>query len=165
MKTIKNAAVIFAFVLILLSCADNEKVIGLKENIHHDDFEYSVQKVEKTEWIENLKAKGMFYLVTFRLENRAKRVEHKWDNNTAYIIDENGNKFENMYEMQLNLKRTIDFGLKEHYITAAGQSEETILVFDIPNNVRNPYLKVSGDFFMGDLFDGNQFKNTKIKLF
>ena len=107
----------------------------------------------------------MFYIVTFRVENNAKRVDHKWDNNTAFIIDTNGNVYKNSYEMQVNLKVLRDFQLKEKYITPAGKYEETLLVFDIPNEVKEPYLKVNGDFLMGDLFDGFQFKNTKIKLY
>ena len=165
LETIKTAAIYIIFVLLLLSCSDKEIIIGLKEKIHHDDFDYSVQYAEKTEFIGNVRSKGMFYIVTFRVENNAKRVDHKWDNNTAFIIDTNGNVYKNSYEMQVNLKVLRDFQLKEKYITPAGKYEETLLVFDIPNEVKEPYLKVNGDFLMGDLFDGFQFKNTKIKLY
>ena len=40
-----------------------------------------------------------------------------------------------------------------------------MLVFDVPREVKEPYLKVRGDFLMGDLFDGNQYKRTRVKLF
>lgn len=162
----KLKAVILMFSIVFISsCSNEQKTIGLKQNIHHDDFEYSVQSVEKREWFGSVKAKGMFYLVTFRVENDAKRVEHKWDNNITYLIDENGKEYENSYDQQVNLLRTITYSLKKEYHTAAGKTESTILVFDVPTDVKEPYLKVRGDFLMGDLFDGNQFKNTKIKLF
>ena len=67
--------ILILFTMMLSSCT-NEKTIGIKQNIHHDDFEYSVQNVSKTEMIGSLNAKGMFYIVTFRVENQAKRVEH-----------------------------------------------------------------------------------------
>jgi len=165
MNQIKTAVIYMIFAFILLSCSDKEKIIGLKENIHHDDFEYSVQSVEKTQYIDNIKSKGLFYLVSFRVENQAKRVEHQWDNKIAYVVDENGKRYENTYDLQINLKHTKNFSLKETYITPAGQFESTILVFDIPYDVKEPYLKVNGEFLMGDMFDGYQFKNTKIKLF
>ena len=165
MKTIKTATAYLVFALIFMSCSQKENIIGLKEKIQHDDFEYSVQNVEKTERIGNIESKGMFYLVTFRVENDAKRVEHKWDNNIAYVTDKNETIYKNIYDLQINLKKVRDFSLKERYITYAGQNEETILVFDTPNDVKEPYLKVNGEFLMGDLFDGSQFKNTKVKLF
>ncbi len=160
-----KAIILILSVVLISSCSKEEKTIGLKENIHHDDFEYSVQNVEKRESIGSVKAKGMFYLVTFQVENDAKRVEHKWDNNIAYLVDEAGKEYENSYEQQENLLRTITYSLKKEYHTAAGQTESTILIFDIPAEVKEPYLKVHGEFLMGDMFDGNQFKNTKIKLF
>jgi uncharacterized protein DUF4352 len=151
--------------LILFSCSDKEIIIGLNENIHHDDFEYSVINIEKTGNINNIKSKGQFYLVTFKLENKAKRVEHKWDNSIAYVVNEKGERYENSYDLQIILKQTKDFNLKEKYITPAGKTESTILVFDIPAGTKEPCLKVNGEFLMGDLFDGNKFKNTKVKLY
>jgi len=162
----KIITVVSVFLVVLMtSCSREQKTIGLKENIHHDDFEYSVQSIEKKEWIGSVKARGMFYLVTFRVENDAKRVEHKWDNNIAYLVDEAGKEYENSFDQQENLLRTMAYQLKKEYHTAAGETESTILVFDVPAEVKEPYLKIRGEFLMGDMFDGNQFKNTKIKLF
>src|SRR5450830_1494947 len=116
---LKTVVLLFSIVFIF-SCSNEQKTIGLKQNIHHDDFEYSVQSVEKREWIGSVKAKGMFYLVTFQVENDAKRVEHKWDNNIAYLVDENGMEYENSYDQQMNLLRTISYPLQREYHTAAG---------------------------------------------
>jgi hypothetical protein len=153
--------------VMLFSSCSTEKTIGIKQNIHHDDFEYSVQNVSKTEMIGPLKANGIFYIVTFRVENQAKRVEHQWDNSIAYLTDENGREYENSYELQKKLRfRGINpFNLQEKYNTQAGQTDSTMLVFEVPAEVKEVYLKVRGEFLMGDLFDGSQFKNTKIKLF
>ncbi len=151
--------------IIFISCSSDEKTIGLKQNIHHDDFEYSVQSMERAEYIGSAKANGIFYIVTFQVQNDAKRVDHKWDNKIAYLIDENGKEYENSYDQQMNLKKTKDFILKEKYATPSGETESTILVFDLPKDVKETYLKVRCDFLMGDMFDGNQFKKTKVKLF
>lgn len=151
--------------IIFISCSSDEKTIGLKQNIHHDDFEYSVQNVERAEYIGSAKANGIYYIVTFQVQNDAKRVDHEWNNSIAYLIDGNGKEYENSYEQQKNLKQTKQFTLKEKYVTPSGSTETTILVFDLPKDAKETYLKVRGDFLMGDMFDGNQFKNTKIKLF
>lgn len=163
MKTRLILRVIIA-AFIFSSCSE-EKTIGIKQNIHHDDFEYSVLNVEKMEWIGSRKAEGQFYVITFQVQNDAKRVSHEWGNDIAYLVDENGREYENSYDQQKNLMRTKTFGLKEKYNTAAGQSESTMLVFEVPAGVKEPFLKVRGEFLMGDMFDGNQFKKTKIKLF
>lgn len=163
-----NKIILITFIfsaVIFSSCSSDEKTIGLGQNIHHDDFEYSVLNVEKADQIGSVKSKGTFYIITFRVQNDAKRVEHQWDNNIAYLVDEKGNEYENSSDMQQSLKKTTDFSLKDKYVTPAGQSESAVLVFDVPNGVKEIYLKVRGDFLMGDMFDGNQFKNTKVKLF
>ncbi len=49
-----------------------EKIIGLKSTIHHDDFEYSVQDLQILDKIGNQQARGKFYVLTFQVENRAK---------------------------------------------------------------------------------------------
>ena len=60
--------------VIISSCSTKEKIIGLKQNIHHDDFEYSVQSVDKAEQIGNTRARGMFYIVAFR----SKIARNEW---------------------------------------------------------------------------------------
>jgi hypothetical protein len=151
--------------IIFISCSGREKTIGIGESIRHDDFEYSVSDFEKTEKIGNWKASGIFYIVHFRVQNDAKRVDHGWRNNVAYITDEKENIYENSNELQKQLNSIRQFGYKDSYLTQAGTTESTIMVFDVPNSVKEPFLKVRGDFLIGDLFDGGQFKKTKIKLF
>jgi hypothetical protein len=98
MKTlIKNSfpGIILSIFLILsinsCSSAKKDKVIGLNQNIHHDDFEYAVTSFEKTNMIasgsDTIKASGNFYLVHLRVINKALRVNHQWDNLIGYIVD------------------------------------------------------------------------------
>lgn len=62
--------------LLAASCGRDE-VISIGQSIHHDDFEYSVQSLERKDRIGNLHANGLFYVVTFEVRNGAKQVEHK----------------------------------------------------------------------------------------
>lgn len=161
----KLRLIILSVLVIFAACSSEEKTIGLKDNIRHDDFVYQVDKVEKTTMIEGKKAGGMFYIITFKCRNEAKKVEHKWDNSIAYIIDENGKEYENITELQKLLNTAQPYGYLESYNTKAGASDSTVFVFDVPIEVKQPHLKVRGDFLMGDIFDRSQFKNTKVKLY
>ena len=95
-------------------CSRSDTVIGLNENIHHDDFNYRVTAIEKRKSIvagsSQMIARGTFYIVTFEVENNAKRVGHKWDNRIAYVISEKGDKYENNVAAQqlLNIKEPFE---------------------------------------------------------
>ena len=151
--------------VIFSSCSLNEKMIDLGENIHHDDFEYSVQHVERAEEIGNLQTRGTFLIVTFQVENRAMRVSHHWSNDIAYIVDAGGTEYENSAAAQKEFDRIKPFGYKPEYVTPAGNTETTVLVFDVPKSLTEPYLKVRGYVLMGDVFDLNEYRRTRVKLF
>ena len=157
--------------LISISCASKkpEIVIGLTEGIHHDDFEYSVTNYSDDQKIgvgsDTLMAKRKFYIVTLEVLNEAKRVNHEWDNSIAYVIDEAGNTYENNVENQQLLNRQTPFGWLEKHLTKPQSKDSTRLVFELPLNIKHPYLMVRGETLMGDFFDGEKFKRTKIKLF
>jgi hypothetical protein len=154
-----------------ISChSDKEsKTIGLNQNIHHDDFEYSVTSYTKTPEIisgqDTIKARGIFYLVHFKVTNNALRVGHTWDNSIAYLIDANGDRYQNLPDKQKALNNSLPFGLNEIYNTPHGAADTTILVFELPADVIKPYLKVSGGTLMGDVFDAGRFRRMKVRLF
>ncbi len=165
----KNAVISIALFMVFgYGCSRSDTVIGLNENIHHDDFNYRVTAVEKRKSIVadsvRMLAGGTFYIVTFEVENNAKRVGHKWDNRIAYVISEKGDKYENIAAAQrlLNIKEPFEW--RSTYNTGNGSSEQTKLVFDVPGNPTELYLKVNGETLMGDVFDLNRFKRIKIKL-
>ncbi|MGD0342352.1 MAG: hypothetical protein ABSA76_11680 [Bacteroidales bacterium] len=157
--------------LFLTSCNsnNNNNFIEVGERIHHDDFEYSVTNYTVSRFLKNgtdtLKANGMFYVVTFRVENRAGRVGHNWDNTIGYIIDEKGIKYENLPQVQQFLEKSHSFGYREKYNTPAGSSDSTFLAFDLPFTVTRPFLMVRGETLMGDVFDRGKFRKMMIRLF
>jgi hypothetical protein len=171
MKKVTGCWLLVAGLILITSCSQGKKeyVIGIGERIHHDDFEYSVSDVIISRFLKNgrdtLYAKGMFYMVKFKVENNAKRVNHEWDNTIAYITDERAGTFQNDPAIQKFYEKSKPFGLKEKYITPAGSADSTYIAFDLPFNVTMPYLKVKGDILMGDFFDGALFRRVRIKLF
>jgi hypothetical protein len=149
----------------LSACSGPERVISVRQTIHHDDFEYSVESVETMDRIGDRRPAGRFYVVTFQVENRARAVNHRWGNDIAYLVDERGREYENDVNAQMALAHVDPFARKDSYVTPAGVTERTRLVFDVPRAVHEPYLKVRGFLLMGDVFDGDQFRRTRVKLF
>jgi hypothetical protein len=147
------------------ACAGPERVIRVGERIHHDDFEYSVTRVRTMPSIGGRQASGRYVVVTFRVDNHARRVAHEWSNRTAYVVDGSGREFENNVTAQRALAAQERVDYKETYRTLAGDHESTDLVFDVPSEAKEPMLKVRGDILMGDVFDLDQFARTKIRLF
>ena len=162
--------IIFLFLPAILfwSCA-GERTAALNEKIRHDDFLYSITDVTKGSLIREgsdiFKAKGNFYIVRLKVTNEAKRVEHEWNNTAIYIVDANGKEYENDVEAQKVYYKSNMMGYKDEYVIPAGSSGETTFIFDLPVDIKEPYVKFRGEFLMGDLFDRGKFTKTKIKLF
>jgi hypothetical protein len=150
--------------LLAASCGRDE-VISIGQRIHHDDFEYSVQSLDRKDRIGNLHANGLFYVVTFEVRNGAKRVEHKWSNDIAYVVDRQGRQYDVDTPAQRALAAARSFEYKDHYVTPAGATESTVLVFDLPAQIEAPYLGVRGLLLLGDLKDFNQYQRKRVRLF
>jgi hypothetical protein len=67
--------------------------------------------------------------------------------------------------MQSLLNTVLPFNYLSQHHTPAGVNESTQFVFDLPGDVAHPYLMVRGSLLMGDMFDGEAFTKTKVKLF
>ena len=153
------------FLPLFSKCSSDEKILNVGDKLQHDDYIYSVQKVMKTADFVGKKADGMFYVIMFKVQNDAKRTEHEWSRGVLYVVDENGKEYENKLDLQKEYSRINYEEYRESYKTAAGSSDSAVVVFELPNTVKQPYIKYRGDFLMGDLFSGNAFKNSKVKLF
>lgn len=156
--------------LVMLSCSSGtEYVILPGEKIHHHGYEYSVKDLIITRFLKNgndtLHAKGMFYIVEFRVDNNKRHSSHEWDNSIAYITDERAGTFENLPAVQEFYELSHPFGLNVRYLTKPGTSDSTYLAFDLPFNVTMPYLKVKGKILPADILDGKLFRRVRVKLY
>jgi hypothetical protein len=164
--TAATAAILLVCALGMSACARGDVTVPPGTPIHHDDFDYSVQGVERLDRIGDRHATGVFLVVSFRVENHARRVAHRWGNDIAYVVDASRREYSNDPAAQETLARLEPFDWKrDGYTTPAGAVETTRLVFDVPKAGTAPYLKVRGAFLMGDLFDGHQFTRKKVRLF
>jgi hypothetical protein len=147
----------------------SDTLIGLNQDIRHDDFKYRVSSYEKRKSINSgnsgIMAKGTFLIVNFLVENDAMRVNHEWDNSIAYITGGGGKICENNVDAQRLLNEVEPFHWQGQYTTPHGNTESTRLVFDIPDDLHDPCLKMRGSMLMGDVFNLNRFKRMRIKLY
>ena len=155
---------LFAFLLLLQACSGDEKTFGIKEKVRHNNFIYSVEEVMKTPEFVGTKANGTFYVIMFKVINEDKSLSHEWNNNSAYIEDENGREYGNVTELKKEFCRINYEKYTDNYVTAAGKTDSTVLVFELPAEVKQPFLKFRADFRIGDLFEGNSLANSRIKL-
>jgi hypothetical protein len=103
--------------------------------------------------------------VTFKVENLAMRVGHRWDTTIGYVVDRDGRSYENNDAARRLLLEGDGGVARRSFDTPAGCTDSTVLVFDIPDDAHEPCLQVRGELLMGDLFDGDQFEKTKVRLF
>ncbi len=153
------------FGILLSGCTAEEKYITLMTETQHDDYFYSIIDFKKYDEIGGIKPQGVFFTVTFRVNNRAKKVNHPWDNDICLVRDKNNKEYRNLPEAQKKLNQLQPFNLKDKHVTAAGETESTVFVFDLPRDAEQPCIMYNGEFLMGDLFDGCQFKHTHVKLY
>jgi len=171
MKTAYNILSALAIILLINACTtrNNGNMLGINDRIHHDDFEYVVTDFSVSKKItgdhDSLSAQGNFYIVSFRVENHALGTNHRWDNSTAYVIDDEKNIYENRVEAQQLVNSVTLFGWKEEYVTRSQSTDTVILVFDLPESASHPCLMVRGETMMGGLLNGNKFRKAKIQLY
>lgn len=164
MKNLFILSILYISSVFVSSCSKDEQILKVGDKLQHDDFFYSVQKSLKTKEFVTAKANGDFYVLMFKVQNDAKRVDHNWKRDVVYVVDESGREYENLPQLEMEYANINYEKYRESFVTKPGTSDSTVLVFDLPENVKEVYVKYRGDFLMGDLFDGNKFKNTKVKL-
>ncbi len=160
---------LFILLLAASGCGRREYVIDIGEKLHHRKFDYSVTDLIITRFIkynaDTLHAKGMFYIVKFKVENNSHKRPHRWNSSLVYITDERAGNFDPVPDVSRFFCRSQNLVFKEDYITAAGSSDSAYLAFDLPFKVTMPYLKVEGKMLPGDIFDGALFRRVRIKLY
>ena len=156
---------ILAAAVLWTSCSREEPTLRVGQPIHHDDFEYTVDSLERTPRIADRQAHGVFYLIEFRVDNHAKRVNHRWANDIAYLVDSAGRRYESDIDAGRALAAARGVPFRDQYVTPPGGTDRALLVFDLPSNVSEPFLMVRGWFLMGDVFDLGQYARRRVRLF
>lgn len=118
------------------------KRLNYGQAIQIDDFAFAALSSERALQIGEETAQGIFYIVPFKVMNRAKVVPFRFSPDTARLVDNAG--VEHTPSAQA---RTAWFATQGQADTCArelgaGTECTTVLVFDVPKDTKAPVLKI-----------------------
>jgi hypothetical protein len=109
-----------------MACVRRDRVAAPGEELVFDDFGFSVQDVKRN---------GTVWIVDLKVANHAQRVGYKLDNHQVVVVDEQGRTFTET--------KGVDAGARAPVAELPhGESCITRLVFDVPEDAREPRLKI-----------------------
>ena len=160
------AAIGMSLLAMLAVLNRKDQIVGLNQEIQYDDFAFSVQGVRKAKSLgsgESQKnAQGLFYVVTLKIANHAKRVDYTFKSAFAILVDDAGREF----HPSANGQETLPSGQSNRCggPIPAGASCITELVFEVPENARVSQLKISEGGSIGDILDFVFYGTKRIAL-
>ena len=168
---ITGVAVVTALVVIALAVvlfytySRPNTLVALGTPIQQDDFIYVVNAVGRSSKISNkvasATADGIFYIVTIRVDNDAKRASFTWDERIPHIVDADGHRYDDSPEGQAAL----DAAGKPDFVILPGSSASFQAVFDVPTDIRRPVLALDNGILMGDLFNLVAYRRVGVTLY
>ena len=164
-------AVLAGFGLVLLwlfgAQSKRETVVGLNQEIQFDDFAFSALGTRKAAALGGDDAQkpseGVYYLVTFKVANRAKRVDIEFNPMTTILVDGAGREYRVSAPGQAVLESIKAREGECKGAVPAGASCVTELVFDVPVDINNPHIKMTFGK-IGDFLDTIFYGKRKIAL-
>ncbi len=129
---------------------DNSKIVKINETVQDKDLAFTVLGVEKTKTLGNYytqqTAQGIFHIVTVKIENKGNKTL-SFDSSMAKIKDDQGREFERSIDGQTAKGLTqgkVDLFLQQ---IQPGLSVTGDIVFDLPDNIKDPVLWLKGSLF------------------
>jgi hypothetical protein len=158
-------AAIALFIALAYTVSTPRHFIALGSPVRQDDFVYVVTGVGRAPEISNGAAKaraaGVFYIVTIRVDNDAKRVSFRWDERIPHIVDAQGHR----YDKSTDGQAALDAATKPNFSIAPGQSASFQAVFDVPADIAKPALAFDNGLLMGDIFDLAAYRRVGVVLY
>jgi hypothetical protein len=142
-----------------------DQTVGLNQEIQYDDFAFSVQSVRKASSLGNgesqTNAEGVYYVVTLKIANHAKRVDFTFKRASAILVDDAGREF----RLSENAQRALESqGAKCSGAIPAGASCTSELAFELPENAHASLLRISEGGTFGDILDFVFYGTKRIAL-
>jgi hypothetical protein len=159
-------ALAFVAVLILLTLNRRNVNAGLNTPVRFDDFVFTVlssRKAAPDEWIGLGPSPGnVKYVVTMRIDNRAKRVPFRFKDAAPLLIDGRGKEYPTDVASMRAREATSGRGNTTAGSIPAGTSVVKDLVFEVPATVERPTLTLMqggrvGEFLETSLFGRKRF--------
>ncbi len=127
-----------------------QKMAGLNQTVKEGDLGFTVLAVNKQKTLGGAytqkTAQGTYYVVTLKLDNTGKKTA-TFDSSMAKITDDQGREFDRSIDGQTALGMSngkVDLFLQQ---IQPGLSYTGDLVFDLPDQVKNPVLVVKDSLF------------------
>ncbi len=160
------AAIVISLMALLAILNRRDETVGLKQEIQYDDFAFSVEAVHKATSLgfgeSHANAQGVYYIVTLKIANHAKRVDYTFKRSAAVLLDDLGREFRLSESGQRALESTKSNNCSEPI--RAGASCTTEVAFEVPENARVSLLKISEGGSVGDILDFVFYGTKRIAL-
>jgi hypothetical protein len=152
-------------VTVLYTFSTPRSFVALGTPIRQDDFVYTVTGVGRTPQISNTfgsaRAHGIFYIVTIRVENNARRAGFIWDENIPHIVDASGHR----WDIAKQAQATLDASLRPRFSIAAHGRGTFESIFDVPMDITKPVLVFDNGILMGDVLNLGAYRRVGVMLY
>jgi hypothetical protein len=181
--TIAAILVLYLAVLLIFSFASSEKVLARGEEKHFCEIDchlaYSVADVRETkslgEGSDQLTSAGVFRVVTIKTRFDETTIGAHRGNSPLYpnsrvitISDEPGNEYFPSTAAQAALDKSHASGTAMTIPLRPGETYSTVVVFDLPADIKNPTLIIREGEFVTHLVIGHEnsplHKKTKFQI-
>jgi hypothetical protein len=159
------AAIGVSLLALLALLNRRDQTVGLNQEIQYDDFAFSVLGVRKEDTLANGELRvsgGVYYVVTIKITNHAKRVDYKFKKNSAVLVDAAGREFHLSRSGQEALESAQGRQCTEPI--PAGDWCTADVVFELPESARITQFRVSVGGLAGDILDVVFFGKKRIAL-
>ena len=159
------AAIGLSLLAVLALLNRRDQTVGLNQEIQYDDFAFSVLGVRQQDGLgksDSTASNGVYYVVTIKIANHAKRVDYTFKKNSAVLVDAAGREF--------HLSRTGQEALESIEgrqcgdAIPAGASCLADIVFELPASARVTQFRVSEGGLAGDILDVVFYGKKRIAL-
>lgn len=143
-----------------------DQIVGLNQEIQYDDFAFSAMAVREAHSLgsgaNQVNAQGVYWVVTLKIANHAKRVDYRFKKSSPVLIDYNGRERRPSPSGQQALESVS--GARCSDPIPAGASCTTEVAFDVPTNSRVSGLRISEGGLAGDILEVIFFGKKRIEL-
>ena len=144
--------------------AKPREYVSIGTPIRQDDFTYTVTSARKTSTIGNgsqqVHARGVFFVVTVRLDNHALRVPFGWDDDIVRIVDASGRS----YHVAASAQAVLAAQSAVDRTIPAGEHASFQIAVDAPRDIQRPAVAFENGILMGDAFDLVAYRRVAVAL-
>jgi hypothetical protein len=138
---------VYAALLLIASVTSAQQILGPGQEHCYDEMCFSVQKVTTAQTLtggkKEVKAAGIYYVVSLQLRNDAKRVAQKPSHPQVWAVDQQGHTYAGILASGDFPGAPVDSAQLWDQKLQAGESQVRTLAFDLPPAAANPFLVVT----------------------